>query len=234
MKTVLITGGSTGIGAGIVKEFSKAGYSVIFTYKNHKNEAEILAKEYGTRAYFCDITKLEDINTLKKKINNVDIVINNAGISDIKMCSLIDEDDWDNIVNTNLKGAFFISKAFIQGMIDKGFGRIINIGSMWGISGASCEVHYSAAKAGLTGLTKSLAKELGPSGITVNLIAPGIIDTEMNRKIETSALNELIASCPVSRMGKPEDIANLALFLASENSSFITGTVIPVDGGYTI
>lgn len=234
MKSVLVTGGSLGIGSGIVKEFSKAGYAVIFTYKSHKIEAEKLASSTGTRAFFCDITKTTDIEKLKTVAGDIDILINNAGISEIKLCKDIREVDWDNIVNTNLKGAFMVSQAFIPGMIKKQYGRIINIGSMWGTTGASCEVHYSASKAGLIGLTKALAKELGPSNITVNLIAPGIINTDMNKKIEPQILKQMVDDCPIGRMGTTEDVSNVTLFLAGEKSSYITGAIIPVDGGYSM
>lgn len=234
MKNVLITGGSVGIGSGLVKYFSHAGYSVIFTYKSHKEEAEKLSRLTNSRAFFCDISKAKDIEKLKLLTGNIDILINNAGISEIKLCTDIDEESWDNIVNTNLKGAFLLSKIYMQGMISNKFGRIINIGSMWGITGASCEAHYSASKAGLIGLTKSLAKELGPSGITVNLIAPGLIDTDMNKNIDPSVIQSIKEDCPIGRMGSVQDIATLAIFLASDNSSYITGAVIPVDGGYTM
>lgn len=233
MKSILITGGSAGIGSGLVKHFSNLGYDVKFTYLKHISEALNLAKETGSKAYPCDVTKIHEIEELYAKIGGVDIIINNAGVSEIIMCTDIGEDSWDFMLNTNLKGAFLVSKTFVKDMISRKYGRIINIGSMWGLQGSSCEVHYSASKAGLIGLTKSLAKELGPSGITVNLIAPGIIDTDMNKDIDKDVLKTMIDECPVGRIGNPSDVANLAAFLASDESSYITGTVIPVDGGYT-
>ncbi|HQC55217.1 MAG TPA: 3-oxoacyl-ACP reductase FabG [Clostridia bacterium] len=233
MKSVLITGGAVGIGRGLVTCFANNGYNVMFTYRAHKDEAEELAKQTNSRAFYCDITNMKHIRTLHEKVGGVDILINNAGVSDIRMCTDIDELYWDYVINTNLKGTFLLTQSFIPNMVSNKFGRIINIGSMWGFFGSACEVHYAASKAGLIGITKSLAKELGPSGITVNLIAPGVIDTNMNKNIDSSALQSIIEDCPISRMGTPEDVAYCAAFLASDEASYITGAVIPIDGGYT-
>lgn len=233
MKAVLITGGAVGIGKGLVTHFANKGYDVMFTYRSHKEEAIELARKTNSRAFYCDITNMKNIRSLHEDVGRVDILINNAGVSDIKMCTEIDDLAWDYVVNTNLKGTFLLTKSFVPHMISNKFGRIINIGSMWGLNGSSCEVHYAASKAGLIGLTKSLAKELGPSNITVNLIAPGVIDTDMNKNADPATLKALIDECPISRMGTPDDIAACAIFLASEEASYITGAVIPVDGGYT-
>ncbi|MCH5213416.1 MAG: SDR family oxidoreductase [Oscillospiraceae bacterium] len=231
MKRVLITGGSRGIGAACVESFSKAGYKVFFTYKNSKEKAEELALRTGAEAICADVSSFEAMKKAALVIGNADIIINNAGISQIKMLQDITEADWDNMFNINIKGMFITVKTFLDNMIHNKWGRIINISSMWGEQGGSCEVHYSASKSAVIGFTKALAKELGPSGITVNCISPGVIDTDMNSHLTEENIDELTAETPVNKIGKAMDIANAALFLASEKSSFITGTVIPVNGG---
>ena len=231
MKNVLITGGSRGIGAACVEGFIKAGYKVFFTYKNNKEKADEIALRTGAKAICADVSSFEDMKKAASYIGNIDIIINNAGISEIKMFQDITEADWDNMFNTNIKGMFITVKTFLDNMIHNKWGRIINISSMWGEQGGSCEVHYSASKSAVIGFTKALAKELGPSGITVNCISPGVIDTDMNSHLTEEDMAELIEETPVFKIGKVMDIANTALFLASENSSFITGTVIPVNGG---
>ena len=231
MKNVIITGGSRGIGAACVESFSKAGYNVFFTYKNNKERAEQLALNTGAKAICADVSSFEDMKKAAPSIGNVDIIINNAGISQIKMFQDISEADWDNMFDINIKGMFVTVKTFLDNMIHNKWGRIINISSMWGEQGGSCEVHYSASKSAVIGFTKALAKELGPSGITVNCISPGVIDTDMNSHLTEEDMEELINETPVETLGKTIDIANTALFLASEKSSFITGTVIPVNGG---
>lgn len=231
MKNVLITGGSRGIGAACVESFAKAGYKVFFTYKNNKEKADEIALLTGASAVCADVSSFEDMEKAAASIGNIDIIINNAGISEIKMFQDITEADWDNMFNTNIKGMFVTVKTFLDNMIHNKWGRIINISSMWGEQGGSCEVHYSASKSAVIGFTKALAKELGPSGITVNCISPGVIDTDMNSHLTEADMAELIEETPVLKIGKALDIANTALFLASENSSFITGTVIPVNGG---
>lgn len=231
MKNVLITGGSRGIGAACVESFAKAGYKVFFTYKNNREKAEELALRTGTSAVYADVSSFEDMKKAALDIGDIDIIVNNAGISQIKMIQDITEADWDNMFNINIKGMFITVKTFLDNMIHNKWGRIINISSMWGEQGGSCEVHYSASKSAVIGFTKALAKELGPSGITVNCISPGVIDTDMNSHLTTEDIDELAAETPVNKIGKAMDIADAALFLASEKSSFITGTVIPVNGG---
>lgn len=234
MKRILITGGSKGIGSALVRYLSsdKGDRTIFFTYNTHMKEALALAQETNSTAIKCNLLKTEDIKKLKEICGNIDILINNAGISEIKLFTDITDDDWDKTINVNLRGAFLVTREFIPHMISQKWGRIINISSMWGIVGASCEVQYSASKAGLIGMNKALAKEVGPSNITVNCIAPGIIDTSMNSNIDKSCIDAMVEDTPMRRMGTPEDVANTIEFLISEKASFITGAVIPVDGGY--
>lgn len=237
MKNVLITGGSRGIGAACVRLFAnkKNEYKVFFTYSNNDNAADLISKETGAENIKCDVSSFESMKKaakiIKEKCGSIDIVINNAGISQIKMFQDITEEDWDNMFGVNIKGMYITTQLFVKGMINKKSGRIINISSMWGEEGGSCEVHYSASKAAVIGFTKALAKELGPSGITVNCISPGVIETDMNSHLSDEDKMCLMNETPLETIGRPEDIAETALFLASDSANFITGTVIPVNGG---
>lgn len=238
MKNVLITGGSRGIGKACVYEFIKNGYRVFLNYNNSKNEAEKIAQETGAVIVKADISKTDEVLKMAEFIHEnygkIDVIINNAGISQIKLFTDISEDDWDKMFDINIKGMFLITKAFVSDMISKQSGKIINISSMWGVTGGSCEVHYSASKAAVIGFTKALAKELGPSKICVNCIAPGVIETEMNSHLSKEDMKILCDETPLERIGKPEEIAKTALFLASGNADFITGQVLNVDGGMVI
>ncbi len=236
MKTVLITGGSRGIGKAMVEYFSKNGYSVAFTYKNSENEAKTLAETTGAVAIKADsLSEKQVINAVKfaeESLGRIDCLINNAGVSSFSLFTDLTLESWNNTLGVSLTGAFLYSRAVIPGMVSRKQGRIINITSMWGIVGSSCEVHYSAAKAGLIGMTKALAKELGPSGITVNAIAPGLIDTEMNESLSDDDKQAIVEETPVMRIGNVEDIAKAAFFLAQDESSFITGDVLNISGGF--
>ncbi len=234
MKNVLITGGSRGIGEECVRLFSDAGCRVFFTYKKSEKKARELAKRACAVAIKCDASSFKDTCAaagIIHKTGNIDVIINNAGISQIKMFQDITEEDWDSMFDVNVKGMFVTSKVFLNDMLSRKSGRIINIASMWGEDGGSCEVHYSASKAAVIGFTKALAKELGPSGITVNCISPGVINTEMNSHLSQEDINELIYETPLERIGAASDVAKTALFLASEAAGFITGADIPVNGG---
>ena len=242
-KTVIITGSSSGIGAAAAIEFAKSDYNVVINYNNSKEKAlKILEK---VRALGClsiavkaDVSKFEESKILIEKcveqFGGVDVLVNNAGISEFKLFTDITESDWSKMIQTNLSSAFYCSKFAVKEMLKKHTGKIINISSRWGIAGASCEVHYSAAKAGMIGFTKALAKELGPSGINVNCIAPGVIDTQMNGSLSKEDMANLINDTPCGRIGTPEEIAKLILFLASDESSFITVQVIISNGGFLI
>lgn len=230
MKNILITGGSRGIGAAMVRAFAKAGYKVFFTYKQSKEKAAALCEETNASA-FC-ASEREALFEQIEKSGGLYALINNAAIAEQKMLQDISEADWDNMFSVNIKDMFLMCKAFVPSMIGKKKGRIINISSIWGISGASCEVHYSASKAAVIGFSKALSKELAPSNITVNCIAPGVIDTDMNKAHSQQALAELAEQTPMGRLGTAEEVASMALYLCSEEAGFITGQTITVDGGF--
>lgn len=235
MKKVLITGGSRGIGRECVKEFSSRGYKVYFIYKEDEEKAKSISEETGAIGIKCDVSSLSEVLKLKNLISeNIDVIVNNAGISQIKMFQDITEEDWDNMFNTNIKGMFNITKCFVDDMIKNKYGRIINISSMWGETGGSCEVHYSASKAAVIGFTKALAKELGPSGITVNCVSPGVIESDMNSHLSNEDIKELENETPVGRIGKTKEIASAVMYFADDNSSFTTGVILPVNGGIII
>ena len=237
-KRVLVTGGSRGIGRAVVEAFAVNGCKVSFIYEKNEIAAERTELESGALAIKCDVSDPESVGAAVEKavgiMGGVDILVNNAGISRIGLFNDMSDDEWAQIVGVNLSGAFYVTRAAAKYMIGQQSGRIINVGSMWGKTGASCEVAYSSTKAGLRGFTMSLAKELGPSGITVNCIEPGVIETEMNSALTEDAIDALIDETPLCRMGDPADVANVALFLASNGASFITGQNIGVDGGYAV
>lgn len=242
-KTVLITGASRGIGRAVAEIFSKNNYDVIINYNKSHSQAVDFCNELvscGLKAEICraDMSKkiqVDDmINFILDKYKKIDILVNNAGISEQKLFTDISEEDWNVMINTNLSSAFFCSQSVSKNMISNKKGKIINISSIWGITGASCEVHYSVSKAGIIGLTKSLAKELGPSNIQVNCVAPGIVETDMMACFDNDELKSLKNDIPLMRFGSCLDIANCVYFLSSDNSSFITGQVISPNGGYLI
>ena len=235
---VLITGGSRGIGRACVELFCEQGHRVAFLYRSDKVAAEQLCALTGAIAIKCDVSSPDEvraaIDTARNSIGKIDVLINNAGVCDFSLFDTISDEQWRRVIDTDLSGAFYASREVAKDMISQKSGRIINVGSMWGKVGAACEVHYSAAKAGLRGMTMALAKELGPSGITVNCIEPGVIDTQMNARLSEQDLDELCESTPLGRIGTPREVAQLALFLASDNASFITGQCIGVDGGFAV
>ena len=237
-KAVFITGGSRGIGECAVKELTRLGYDVAFTYFKSEEKARILEKETGACGIFCDVSKSDSVNNAVKiateKLGKIDILINNAGISEFALFTDITDEAWHRMVDTNLSSAFYATRAVLPQMVSRKDGVIINVSSMWGQVGASCEVHYSVSKAGMIGLTKALAKEVGPSGIRVNCICPGTIDTEMNAHLSGEDKEMLINDTPLGKIGKCEDIVNTILFLCDDKSSFITGQILGVNGGYII
>lgn len=238
MSHVLITGGSRGIGAAMVRAFARAGYTVSFTYLHHQEAALALARETGATPCRADNASegevLAALATLTAQNGGVDVLINNAGIAAFGLLGDTTTEAWHRMMGVHLDGAFFYTRGVLPHMIRQKAGRILNISSMWGQVGASCEVPYSTAKAGLIGLTRALAKEVGPSGITVNCIAPGLIDTEMNAALSPSDLDALCEEIPLGRLGTAEEVAALALFLSGEGGSYITGQVIAPNGGMVI
>ncbi len=235
---VLITGGSRGIGEACVRKFTADGHKVIFFYKNNTESAEKIATETGGTPIQCDVSDSASVSRavaeVLSKLGSVDVLVNNAGIGQIKLFDTLSDEDWRQMMGTNLDGVFHMCRAVTPSMIARHCGRIVNIGSMWGKAGASCEVHYSAAKAGVRGLTMALAKELGPSGITVNCIEPGLIATDMNRSLDAGTIAEICEETPLCRIGTPSDVAEAVAFFASDAASFITGQILGVDGGYAI
>lgn len=238
MKVVFITGGSRGIGACAVRRFASLGYMVAFTYLKSEKEALALASEVGALAIKADVSSSDEvtnaINLATLQYGKIDILINNAGISEFSLFTDITDEMWKRMIDTNLSSVFYASRAVLPQMISQKSGCIINISSMWGEVGSSCEVHYSASKAGVIGLTKALAKEVGPSGIRVNCITPGLIKTDMNAVLDDATLNEIKEETPLGRLGEADDICNALVFLADDASSFITGQILGVSGGFVI
>lgn len=239
MKTAIITGASRGIGRATALLLSKNGYNVVINYNKSEDKAKSLSEEIGSAPhilYKADISSKAAVFEMAEKaaerFGGIDLLVNNAGIAQQKLFSDITEEDLQNMINTNFYGAFYAAQAVLPYMLRKKNGSIINISSMWGIVGGSCEVHYSAAKAALLGFTKALAKELGPSGITVNAIAPGIIDTDMMFNLNKAEKAVLLDETPIGRFGKPDDIAKTVLFLAE--NKFYTGQVLSPNGGFLI
>lgn len=242
-KTAIVTGASRGIGRAIAVAFAENGYNVVINYVKSEQESLELKNTLTQKGYECDTFKADVgnyneacqlIDYCIKKYGRIDTLINNAGISQIKLFTDITPEDWDKMVKTNLSGVFNCSQSALKYMLKEHSGNIINISSMWGISGASCEVHYSAVKAGVIGFTKALAKEVGLSNIRVNCIAPGVIMTDMMNGFTNEELEQIKEEIPLNTFGTPEDVANTALFLASDNAKFITGQIISVNGGQII
>ena len=236
MRSVLITGGSRGIGRAMVELFAAEGWQVAFTYLRSESEAKALAEKTGALAIRADAESeseiLASVAEAEAAFGGIDCLINNAAISGFSLLTDVSTEEWNRFLRINLTAPFLYARAVLPAMIRKHEGRILNISSMWGLVGASCEVHYSATKAGLIGFTKALAKEVGPSGITVNAIAPGVIETDMNRALSEEDLSALKEETPVGRLGSPMEVARAALFLCSEEAGFITGEILNMSGGF--
>lgn len=243
MKTVIVTGASRGIGACVAKEFGKLGYNVVVCYNKSKNQAEEVANDiemHGGKALLVqvDVSNAESVQKMvlqaEKVFGNIDVLVNNAGISISGLLIDMTNEQIQNLVSTNLVSAIVCSREVAKNMMKAGQGKIINISSIWGVVGGSNETVYSATKAGIIGLSKALAKELGLMNINVNVVAPGAIETDMMKNYDSQTKQEIASETALNRLGKPEDIAKAVLFLASDDAAYITGQVIRVDGGWNI
>lgn len=242
MKTVVVTGASKGIGRAVVKEFANNGYNVVICYNKSVSDAQQLLNEVSqtTRAIAVkvDVSNEDDVKNMveitKKNFGNIDVLANCAGVSDTRLLIDSTKDDYDFVFDTNMRGTYNTCKLVGREMLSSQSGKIINISSIWGLRGGSCESVYSASKGAIIAFTKALAKELGPNGINVNAVAPGFIQTDMTKNVTEEIRQEIMDNSALGRLGTPEDVASVVLFLASEKSEFITGQVIGVDGGWLL
>ena len=239
----VVTGGASGIGEATVRELCKDGMSVVINYNSSEAKAEALASELSFKGFDvvtfkADVAVSSEVNEMFEKIGKdfgiPSVLVCNSGIAQQKLFTDITDDDWNKMIGVNLTGVFNCCRAALPFMIREKYGRIINISSMWGQIGASCEVHYSAAKAGVIGLTKALAQEVAPSGITVNCIAPGAIETKMMASFSKDDIDALCDEIPLMRLGKADEIAAAVSFLASEKAGYITGQILGINGGMVI
>lgn len=234
MKKAFVTGGSGGIGSAVCRELARAGYFVIVGYSSSAEKAEMLAAEIDGKAAKVDLSDSASIISAAEKIGEIDLLVNNAGVSEIDLFTAVSLENRLRIMNVNLIGAMELTRLLLPSMINKKNGCIINISSMWGETGASCEVDYSSSKAGLIGFTKALAKEVAPSGIRVNCVSPGFIMTEMNNRFSAEDLELIREEIPLGIFGEPRHIADTVAFLASERAEYITGQIIGVNGGMIV
>lgn len=234
MKKAVVTGGSGGIGSAICRALAENGYYVYVGYASSAEKAALLAAEIGGESLEIDVSDVKSIDAACEKMGAVNLLVNNAGISEIDLFTAISEEKSSNIININLVGAMELTRKLLPSMIREKSGCIINISSMWGEVGASCEVDYSASKAGIIGFTKALAKEVAPSGIRVNCISPGFIMTEMNSRFSDEDLELIREEIPLGIFGEPRHIADAVVFLASEKAEYITGQIIGVNGGMVV
>lgn len=242
-KVAVVTGASRGIGAAIAKELSVRGYRVAVCYHTGKQQAQELCEtlvEQGKTAapFWLDVRSEDSVKALftevREQLGEPALLVNNAGIARQKLFTDLTAQDWDDMMASTVRGAFLCTREALPGMIRRKWGRVVNISSMWGQVGASCEVDYSAAKAAVIGMTKALAKEVAPSGITVNAVAPGAVDTDMLACFSKEEKEALAQETPLERLGTPADIAKAVCFLCSEDAAFITGQVLGVNGGFVI
>lgn len=240
-KTIIVTGASRGIGAAIVKMLAKEEYNIVLNYNKSEEIAKKMQEEFtkqgkNVEIFKADVSKREEVKKLIEftinKFKKIDVLINNAGISQTRLFTDITDEDWNNMLNVNLNSVFYMTQEVLPYMIHEKEGCIINISSIWGITGAACETHYSVTKAGVDAMTKSLAKELGPSNIRVNSIAPGIIDTDMNKYLSDEELVNIEEEIPLGKIGSPETIAKCVKWLIEDD--YTTGQIIGINGGWNI
>lgn len=238
MRNVLIIGGSRGIGAAAVRIFRAGGDNVVFTYHRSETEADLLRQETGAVPVRCDVKFSDSVRVAVERavseMGYIDVLTCNAAVADFDLITDISESRWEEVIDTNLNGVFYAIRHVLPSMISRKSGCIITVSSMWGEVGASCEVAYSASKAGVIGLTKALAKEVGPSGIRVNCVSPGFIDTDMNAGISEDIKETIAEEAALGRAGTPEDVASAMSFLASDAASYISGQVLDVNGGLVV
>ncbi len=234
VRTALVSGASRGIGRACARALAESGYRVVVNYRERRQAAEDLAYSIGGTAVRADVSDREAVRRMFEAAGNVDALVVNAGVALQKLFTDTTPEDWRRVFAVNVDGAYNLIQAALPHMIHEKWGRIVLISSVWGVHGASCEAAYSASKAALIGLTKALAKELGPSGITVNCVAPGVIDTDMNAALDRETLASLADSTPLCRLGAPEDVASLIRYLCSDEAAFITAQVIGADGGFGV
>lgn len=235
-KTIFVTGGSRGIGEAVVRR-AAGKYNVAFTYNTSEARAEKLAKELGSLGVVgikCDVRDKksveEAVEAAKKRFGKIDILVNNAGVSKSGLLVELDEKDWDDVFDVNAKGTYLVTKAVLKDMLSRGDGAIVNVSSIWGEQGASCEVAYSSSKAAVIGFTKALAKEVAPMGVRVNAVAPGAVDTDMMKTYSEEEIKAICSEIPLGRLAKPEEIADAILFLAE--NEYITSTILSINGGW--
>ncbi len=233
-KTALITGASRGIGAAIARTLHREGWSLVLNYHQSRTAAESLARELNARLFCADVADPNQARALADFAGPVELLVCNAGLAQYGLFTQLEDAQWSRTLAVNLDGVANCCRAVLPTMVREKRGCILNLSSMWGITGASCEAAYAAAKAGVIGLTRSLAKEYGPSGIRVNAIAPGVIETDMLSSFSHEERRALAEETPLGRLGRPEDVAELCAFLASDRAAFITGQTISVDGGFIL